>query len=199
MCHVRPFGVDVYCFIPGEKRGKLDEKARKLKLMGYSEVSKAYRLIDVSTGRITISRDVRFLNSFDSVTQADSVSPSSEVLVPLSKDVATVDPVVTAPRVVPAADQEEEEDVWEDAAPAADDEVLRRLTRSTRGQLPARYACSAEAAVQEEPKTAKEALSGPDSHNRKKAMLDELDSMKSNDAWELVDAPQGRRVLGCKW
>ncbi|KXJ76174.1 hypothetical protein RP20_CCG010184 [Aedes albopictus] len=30
-------------------------------------------------------------------------------------------------------------------------------------------------------------------------MLDELDSMKSNDAWELVDAPQGKRVLGCKW
>ena len=31
------------------------------------------------------------------------------------------------------------------------------------------------------------------------AMKDELDSMKSNEVWYLVELPKGAKVIGCKW
>ena len=60
--HFQEFGCDVYKFIPYEKRRKLDDKAEKMKFVGYDESSKGYRLID-SNFKIHISRDVRFLQS----------------------------------------------------------------------------------------------------------------------------------------
>lgn len=54
------FGSIAYVHIPKEKRLKLDDKAEKLIFVGYSEESKAYRLLDTKTSRIRISRDVKF-------------------------------------------------------------------------------------------------------------------------------------------
>lgn len=51
MGHIQRFGMDVFCHVPSEKRGKLDSKAIKLKFVGYSEVSKAYRLLDPRSGK----------------------------------------------------------------------------------------------------------------------------------------------------
>lgn len=61
--------MDVFCHVPSEKRGKLDSKAIKLKFVGYSEVSKAYRLLDPRSGKVTISRDVKFLESSQPVDE----------------------------------------------------------------------------------------------------------------------------------
>uniref|UniRef100_A0AAG5DV13 Retrovirus-related Pol polyprotein from transposon TNT 1-94 n=1 Tax=Anopheles atroparvus TaxID=41427 RepID=A0AAG5DV13_ANOAO len=227
--HIRPFGIDVYCYIPSQKRGKLDPKAYKLKLMGYSEQSKAYRLIDLTTKKITISRDVKFVNSFHAIQcphGSEKQSSSSEMFIPLSderekcvmndladkvseshnehRDSNTSSSSCEGEQVSPInedsiKEQDSDDDVWEDAVPDEVDNAPRRSTRSTRGILPARYACLADAEVQEEPKTVKEALARPDADKWKQAMMEELDSMKSNDAWDLVDAPEGKRVLGCKW
>lgn len=78
---IRPFGSDVYCHVPKEIRTKLDEKAIRLKLVGYSEVTKGYRLLDVATGRIIISRDVRFLQAQD---QSRKVGETIDDVVPVS-------------------------------------------------------------------------------------------------------------------
>ena len=45
-----------------EHRRKLDDKAEKFTFVGYSEESKAYRLLDIETNRIKISRDVIVLD-----------------------------------------------------------------------------------------------------------------------------------------
>ena len=45
----------------------------------------------------------------------------------------------------------------------------------------------------EEPKNVNEARSGP------KAMEEEMDSMNTNQVWDLVDLPLGRRTIGNKW
>lgn len=56
------FGGDVFVKVPDEKRRKLDDKAIKMKFVGYDESSKGYRLVD-RNWRVKISREVRFLNS----------------------------------------------------------------------------------------------------------------------------------------
>jgi hypothetical protein len=49
-----------YSHVPSEKRTKLDPTAQQGILVGYSEVSKAYRIYIPSQQRVVVSRDVRF-------------------------------------------------------------------------------------------------------------------------------------------
>jgi hypothetical protein len=58
--HLRIFGSVCYCHVPSEKRTKLDPTGEKGILVGYSEVSKAYRIFVPARRRIVVSRDVQF-------------------------------------------------------------------------------------------------------------------------------------------
>lgn len=56
----------------------MDNKSRKLVLVGYSDESKAYRLLDVTTSQIIISRDVRFIEDEHGIpTEVMIQSPSN--------------------------------------------------------------------------------------------------------------------------
>ena len=50
-----------------------------------------------------------------------------------------------------------------------------------------------------EPKTVKQALSSPASKEWSVAMQDEMESMRINHVWDLVDLPPGRKTIGNKW
>ncbi|XP_026395891.1 uncharacterized protein LOC113290509 [Papaver somniferum] len=58
--HLRVFGCIAYAHVPDEKRKKLDDKGVKCVFLGYSDVSKAYKLFDPITEKIMTSRDVVF-------------------------------------------------------------------------------------------------------------------------------------------
>ena len=49
------------------------------------------------------------------------------------------------------------------------------------------------------PYTYEEAMNDIDAHYWVKAMKSELDSMYSNQVWDLVKAPNGIKLFGCKW
>ena len=59
-CLFQIFGTPAYVHIPKEKRHKLESKAKLMMFVGYDEQSKAYRMVDKKTGKIEVSRDVRF-------------------------------------------------------------------------------------------------------------------------------------------
>ena len=50
-----------------------------------------------------------------------------------------------------------------------------------------------------DPYTYKEAMNDIDAHHCVKAMKSELDSMCSNQVWDLVKALNGIKHVGCKW
>lgn len=56
----REFGCDAYVMIPYEKRRKLDDKAEKMKFIGYDTQAKGYRMLN-ARNKIIVSREVRFL------------------------------------------------------------------------------------------------------------------------------------------
>lgn len=58
---LRIFGSEVMVHIPKEKRRKWDKKAEKLIFVGFDADVKGYRCINKSTRKLTISRDVKFL------------------------------------------------------------------------------------------------------------------------------------------
>ncbi|XP_055641112.1 uncharacterized protein LOC129778313 [Toxorhynchites rutilus septentrionalis] len=100
--HISRFGVDAYCYVPSAKRGKLDSKAVKLRFDGYSE---AYRLVDEMTGKVTISRDVRFLTSCG----PESESMEERLVVP-SINVQRMDPVCEVVSIESGDDEESNDD-----------------------------------------------------------------------------------------
>ena len=51
----------------------------------------------------------------------------------------------------------------------------------------------------EEPSSYKEAMSFPASLKWEEAMKEEMDSLKHNGTWELMDLPAGRKAVRCKW
>ncbi len=51
----------------------------------------------------------------------------------------------------------------------------------------------------DEPATYAEAVAGPDSEKWLEAMRSEMESMYTNQVWNLVDAPEGVKPIGCKW
>ena len=58
--HLRIFGCLTYSQVPKEKRTKLDPTAEKGIFVGYSEISKAYRIYIPSLRSVVVRRDVRF-------------------------------------------------------------------------------------------------------------------------------------------
>ncbi|GJX43337.1 retrovirus-related pol polyprotein from transposon TNT 1-94 [Tanacetum coccineum] len=50
-----------------------------------------------------------------------------------------------------------------------------------------------------EPLTYHEAVSCEDSSKWKSAMKEEMDSLRKNKTWELVDHPAGQKLVSCKW
>ena len=71
---------DAYAHIPKSKRHKLESRAKKLKLIGYSDQDqdgkKAYRLWDQERDRVEISRDVIF---DESIVLSNSQSTLSNI------------------------------------------------------------------------------------------------------------------------
>lgn len=55
---MRMLGCVAYALVPKEKSQNLDDKGEKCIFMSYSEESKAYRLYNLVTKKIVISRDV---------------------------------------------------------------------------------------------------------------------------------------------
>ena len=53
--------------------------------------------------------------------------------------------------------------------------------------------------IEEDPKTYKEAMTSRDASFWKEVINDEMDSIMSNQTWELVNLPHGSKPIGCKW
>jgi hypothetical protein len=58
--HIRIFGCSTFSHVPSERRTKLEPTAQHGILVGYSEVSKAYRIYIPPLRKVVVSRDVRF-------------------------------------------------------------------------------------------------------------------------------------------
>ncbi|KAL0319797.1 UNVERIFIED_CONTAM: hypothetical protein Sradi_5241200 [Sesamum radiatum] len=51
----------------------------------------------------------------------------------------------------------------------------------------------------DEPATYEEAMTSPNANEWITTMKEEMSSMANNNAWELVDIPTGRKIIGNKW
>ncbi|GJR60183.1 retrotransposon protein, putative, ty1-copia subclass [Tanacetum coccineum] len=85
----------------------------------------------------------------------------------------------------------------------ARDRERRIRTKPLRFQDESNMAAYAFAAAEEEdthePLTYQEAVACEDNYKWKVAMKEEMDSLRKNKTWELVDSPAGQKLVSCKW
>ncbi|WVZ13024.1 hypothetical protein V8G54_017554 [Vigna mungo] len=80
----------------------------------------------------------------------------------------------------------------------------RRISKPTKRFGEADLICYALNAAEDlnrsdEPRSYKEALDSSDQHLWQVAMEEELEALKKNSTWRLVDLPKGKKVIGSKW
>jgi hypothetical protein len=81
--------------------------------------------------------------------------------------------------------------------------VLRRSVRERR--KPERYSPPdfrsnfALSITDDDPRTVREAVNSEDSKLWKKVMVEEMDALDNNEAWDIVELPAGRKFVGSKW
>ena len=183
--HFRVFGSDAYAHIPKDERAKFDSKTWKCVMLGYGNVTKGYRLYDVTQKRIIHSRDVRFNEVARECSQA-------------TPDVADNDYQLIAEfPEVPNHGSQSPNDTDHDQQ--LNPTELRRLTRERK--KPDFYGqeyCNI-CKVPKSPISYQEAAVGPDKEKWEVAMNTEMESLKENDVWDLVEPPVGQKIIGCKW
>ena len=169
--------------IPKDERKKLDSKARKSILLGYGTEVKGYRLYDQKHCKVFFSRDVlfnesRFSEKVEEVHKDDSPAIQSDPVV----DITNYEILPFEQQIKDRAEKENQE----------------RFSRTRKA--PEHYGEWVNTVSEnKEPTSFKDALSGSKKEEWTEAMKNEIDSLKKNDVWDLVELPKGRKAIGCKW
>ena len=186
--HVKVFGSPAMVFIPKEKRLKWDPKSARHIFVGYCERQKAYRFWDPIKRKITISRDA-IIKELDPIPKF----ACEEELLEFNYEVINK---------VTSIGNEDASDAPDQMQATNSSRIPKpRSPYSLRSRVPHCESNFAGAFIadMDEPQTFEEAMSSPQATQWRKAMEEEIDSLKLNKTWELVDLPDRRRPVTNKW
>ena len=189
LSHLRVFGCISYVHIDSAERSKLDAKSNKCVFVGYGGDEFGYRFWDYENRKIIRSRDVIFNENVMYKDRSIAESSSSSTEAETKEFVEFEEISGNDVQISPEAVQEEP------GTPA--------LRRSSIIPKPIqRYSPSLHYLLLSdsgEPECYDQAMQVEDSVKWESAMKDEMDSLMSNQTWELAELPPGKKALHNKW
>ncbi|MDV3193978.1 MAG: reverse transcriptase domain-containing protein, partial [Sweet potato little leaf phytoplasma] len=218
MKHLRTFGCAAYAHI---RQDKLEPRAIKCIFLGYPGGIKAYRLwsLELGENKCIVSRDVTFNedempwknhNSNPKQTESESFEIELQPLYSNGAPNVTNDSVLEEPQSSVVQLEEhvsETENAPEPETETSDYQLTRDRTRRVI-RRPAKYEssdfvgyafnCYTES-FSSEPSTYNEAIKSKNCEEWLSAMKQELQSLHSNNTWKLVEKPEGKKIIDCKW
>lgn len=202
---IRVFGCLVYVKVPKEMVQKLDDRSTKMVYLGKEPGSKAHRMYNPSTGRLSVSRDVVFEEkkgwNWDSGKEESTTTHNSFVIVGMPEGVQS-DQGYTSDNSVHSNTQESGQqytsDSEESAASSASSEPrnFRRLSDVYRETDVVELDDDMLLLGIEEPASFEQAIKDSEWI---KAMKTEMDAVENNKTWVLTDLPPGRKAISLKW
>ena len=192
--HLRVFGCNAFVHIPDQKRRKLDQKSIRCIFVGYPSNCKGYKLYNPETKKFLRSRDVVFMES--------SFGHSS-----FEGQEQNVDQLIDKEYFYPDFKYEDHDRKPEnqqnvpEAPPARPQRNRDPLNRygAVIGEWWNYINFASGTADTVEPKNITEALDGQHADQWKEAADSEYDSLIKNHTWDLVEPPEGKNIVGCKW
>jgi len=170
--HLKIFGSVAFAHIPKDERAKLDNKSRKSLFLGYSDDVKGYKLYDIAAQKVFISRDVVFDEIMSNPNNSSKECEQPVAIMNSDSEISSEE------------DNTEENDL-----------TLPRRSQRVRFP-PDRFGEWVNAVNETCPSSANEAF---EDNKWKNAMKSEMDSMKENKVWNLVDQPINRKIVKSKW
>lgn len=207
---LRVFGCLAYAHV---RQDKLEPRALKCVFIGYPEGVNGYKVWNMeSTGqKCFISRDVIFDETRMGYTKIEE-HPSQQALVDQNSKIEVESTIEeSVPQDLELMDnrilmdpvdisQQQRKDL--DSYNLARDRQRRQIKPPEKyGQADlAWYALNtAEKLDHKEPSSFKEVQDSKEKAKWFEAMDEEMNSLRKNNTWELVNKPKGQRILGCKW
>ncbi|WJX72231.1 hypothetical protein P8452_56130 [Trifolium repens] len=186
---MKVWGFEVY--VKRQITTKLEPKSDKCLFVGYPKETRGYYFYNPSEGRVFVARTGVFL-------EKEFISKR------ISGRNVELEETQEPPNIGQTMEEHEQQpqDVVEEQ-PAQVEQVQRRSTRIRHEPERYGYLITEQGDVllmdQDEPVTYQEAITGPESEKWLEAMKSEMDSMYTNQVWNLVEPPVGIRPIGCKW
>jgi hypothetical protein len=177
--------------VPINKKRKLGPKIVDCVFLGYAHHSTAYRFLvieskihDVHIDTFLESRDVTFFENIFSMKNSYGMSSlPANVLADTSPE--------------PSRNFDHTEHTPEPIHEEIDSEAPRR---SKRPRIAKSFGDDFTIYLMNDtPKIIVEAFASPDADDWKEPFHSEMNSILSNETWELVDRPYGCKPVGCKW
>ncbi|CAL9018585.1 unnamed protein product [Prunus brigantina] len=198
--HLRVFGSICYNHIPSNLRQKFDDKASKGIFMGYGSYEKGYRVYNLQTEKIILSRSVVFYEnkSWNWESKQDETVSVPFIFENGNSEIAETE---EASHEAHSIDSPNLNQLISD-----DEHVSRRNGSGTsHGSTPSNtpvklrslediYARCHMTII--EPETYYEAV---EDKAWKEAMDAEIETIEKNGTWELVERPTDKPVIGVKW
>ncbi|CAL8174177.1 unnamed protein product [Prunus armeniaca] len=190
LAHLKIFGCLCYVHIPSEVRQKLDAKSTKGIFVGYAICEKGYRVYDLATKKIILSRDVVFDENAAWDWKQMSYKQGSVINHEEQPDLPNDSSQVTPSRGY-------------DHPQSPRTSYIRSSMRNTQAydHTPLKWRnlddvlAQCNLCIMESEKFDKAAKD----ESWMKAMKDELSMTEKNSTWELVDRPADKPIIGVKW
>ncbi|KAI3793169.1 hypothetical protein L1987_35784 [Smallanthus sonchifolius] len=186
LSYLRVWGCDAY--FTNDSDDKLDPRGEKVVFVGYYNKS-GYYFYHPDANLVSIKRKGRFLEE-DLLNRGTG----NNIM-----DLEEIRETQTTAEEVGASDQQE--------VVADESDINTSVRRSSRSRKePNRYLWHLEvskvllvAESNDEPTSYKSAISDPESEKWLKAMNAEMQFMRDNQVWDLIELPPGSRAIGSKW
>ena len=186
--HLRVFGCTAYAYVHSTERRKLDEKAEKLRFVGYSKKSKGYRLLNEETRQLVTRRDVIFNETDFNIHRNESETKTIE-----SKETVDDGCVQTLNQVDQPRHSERQR---QPPVRFGYEEYADAMTETVEHQV---HHVAYNVRQISEPRTIEEAVTGEYAKEWKEAADSEYKSLMENETWDLVELPSDKTAIGCKW
>lgn len=197
-------------YVPKEKRTKWDSHSTEGVLVGYSETSTGYRILNPSTSKVTIHRDVAFDKGSATNEKFIIVSVTSDTVQSQPTSSSSTDDQSSVPDLQDNAQEDKCVDIEVDTDEVAvternqsnkEEPTVRRSTRQNKGVPAERLSYIARTHLPTEPASWKEIQKLPDPEKLKwtKAADEEIKSLKKLQTWQLTELPEGKQAIGSKW
>ncbi|KAL0315377.1 UNVERIFIED_CONTAM: Retrovirus-related Pol polyprotein from transposon TNT 1-94 [Sesamum radiatum] len=173
--HLHIFYCSTYVHVPNDERSKLDLKSKHCIFLGYKKGVKGYKFWDPVTRKMVISRDAVFVVQSMLQQHQDKMPKIGSSSNALQME---LEPHPVAIENRGSSHSNIQSNIWL----GYEDMVSFALLISGEG-----------------PTTFHGAITSQEKKEWMGAMVEEIEYLQKNHTWELVQLPEGKKAIGCKW